>query len=220
MSIGTSAFFFHFTFAWSTYFQHFTSSLWFKLFCFNLLGLKWVSCGQHIYASWFFSHSTSLCLLFGALNPFTFKVIINTYVPMVNLLIVFGLLSFSSFFFFFSALGCWWLVQRSSFRNCYKLLWWCWILLVCVSFNLTLLSQSCFEFHFKLKEGVMDREAWRAAIHGVTKSRAQMNDWIEMNWTESSKWQYIEELLTSVSLTRRTYSKFTYIKHYYKSART
>ena len=30
-------------------------------------------------------------VLFGAINPFTFKVIINMYVPMVNLLIFFGL---------------------------------------------------------------------------------------------------------------------------------
>ena len=32
----------------------------------------------------------------------------------------------------------------------------------------------------------MDREAWRAAIHGVAKSRAQLSDWNELNWTESS----------------------------------
>ena len=28
----------------------------------------------------------------------------------------------------------------------------------------------------KLREVVMDREAWRAAIHGVTKSRTQLSD--------------------------------------------
>ena len=28
----------------------------------------------------------------------------------------------------------------------------------------------------KLQQLVMDREAWRAAIHGVTKSRTQPND--------------------------------------------
>ena len=34
----------------------------------------------------------------------------------------------------------------------------------------------------ELRELVTDREAWRAAIHGVAKSRTQMNDWTELNW--------------------------------------
>ena len=33
----------------------------------------------------------------------------------------------------------------------------------------------------KLQEFVMDREAWRAAIHGVTKSRTELSDWTELN---------------------------------------
>ena len=36
----------------------------------------------------------------------------------------------------------------------------------------------------KLRELVIDREAWRVSVHGVAKSRTRLSDWTELNWTD------------------------------------
>jgi len=33
----------------------------------------------------------------------------------------------------------------------------------------------------ELQESVMDREVWRAAVHGVTKSQTRLSDWTELS---------------------------------------
>ena len=57
--------------------------------------------------------------------------------------------------------------------------------------NPDLMDMSLSEF----RELVTDREAWRAAIHGVVKSWAWLSDWTELNWNQilkvSSKWKLL-----------------------------
>ena len=38
----------------------------------------------------------------------------------------------------------------------------------------------------KLREFVMDRDAWYAAIPGIAKSRTQLSDWTELNWLDGT----------------------------------
>ena len=56
----------------------------------------------------------------------------------------------------------------------------------------------------------MDREAWCAMVHGVTKSRTWLSNWIELNWNRNHKgnmnrFDYIKSLnfcMTNYTITK------------------
>ena len=113
MSIATPAFI-SCPFAWKTCFYLFTFSL-----CRSSV-LRWVSCRQHMCGSCFLIHSAILCLLIGAFNPFTFKVIIDRYLFIADFLylcsslcVAFPFFTYSSHFSISCRAG---LVELYSFR--------------------------------------------------------------------------------------------------------
>ena len=67
-----------------------------------------------------------------------------------------------------------------------------------------------------LQELVMDRKAWHAVVHGVAKSRTQLNNWTELNWMEPHA-----VILVFLKLNFKpalSVSSFTFIKKLFSSS--
>jgi len=76
----------------------------------------------------------------------------------------------------------------------------------------------------ELQELVMDREAWRAATHGVTKSQTWLSDWTELNWTKEriqwrqcsiGEWEFVDDHTKKIYSFKQPWSTFA-SSHFWK----
>ena len=64
----------------------------------------------------------------------------------------------------------------------------------------------------ELREMVMDREAWRAAIYGVAKSWTWLSNWTKLNWEGAKVWHLSSQWLSCPN--QMSYKLWKWVKNF------
>ena len=71
----------------------------------------------------------------------------------------------------------------------------------------------------KLRELVMDREAWCAAVHGVAKSWMWLSDWTELNWFLNKTLKYFVYMWILIYICAfEPRSKYVWLWNYFRAS--
>ena len=66
----------------------------------------------------------------------------------------------------------------------------------------------------KLRDLVMDREAWRAAVHGVEKNQTWLSDWTELNWTVGMRECHVIGYVCKHRISKKRNRRYNHFRHF------
>ena len=61
---------------------------------------------------------------------------------------------------------------------------------------------------------VMDREAWRAAVHGVEKNQTWLSDWTELNWTVGMRECHVIGYVCKHRISKKRNRRYNHFRHF------
>ena len=69
----------------------------------------------------------------------------------------------------------------------------------------------CMWVHKSPLQGLVNWEAWHAAIHGVAKSWIRLSDWTELNWTEGTLNEFFKKFFFKPKLVQWWFTQWSWL---------